>query len=167
MIVRSKGSVVFEDMRMRSNKIMRKEIIKTLEKRDGFFCYICENDFSDENPPTIDHFIPLAKGGTWDLGNLKLAHQLCNSAKGDAMPNPDGTVNFIRRRTKLPKVVRPEKCEHCMSGRLLLIDESCSLCFSVAQPLQFPTAYKKKPKNCSHTGRDHCWMCVVGFVERI
>jgi 5-methylcytosine-specific restriction endonuclease McrA len=33
--------------------------------------------------PTVDHIIPLARGGshTWD--NVQLAHHLCNSLKGD------------------------------------------------------------------------------------
>jgi 5-methylcytosine-specific restriction endonuclease McrA len=35
-----------------------------------------------ENPPTIDHVVPLALGGTNELSNLALAHGPCNSGKG-------------------------------------------------------------------------------------
>ena len=34
---------------------------------------------------TVDHKIPLAKGGTNDLSNLQLAHLTCNRAKQDIM----------------------------------------------------------------------------------
>jgi 5-methylcytosine-specific restriction endonuclease McrA len=33
--------------------------------------------------PTIDHVIPLAKGGTHEPANVQAAHFLCNSIKGD------------------------------------------------------------------------------------
>lgn len=154
-------------MRVKPNRAARTEIINFLAERDGYFCYICGIGFTKDDPETIEHFIPLARGGTWELKNLKLAHQLCNSKKGDTMPNEDGTVNFVKRKIRTPKLPKPEQCEHCMSGRLLLIGEKCNVCNSGPQPMQFPTAYKKKPKNCSHSGRDHCWMCVVGFTERI
>jgi 5-methylcytosine-specific restriction endonuclease McrA len=42
------------------------------------------NGISTLNPlaPTIDHIIPLEKGGSpTDLGNLQLAHWKCNNAK--------------------------------------------------------------------------------------
>lgn len=34
---------------------------------------------------TVDHIIPLAKGGTNDAGNLQLAHWCCNRQKSDKM----------------------------------------------------------------------------------
>ncbi|MEO3856223.1 HNH endonuclease signature motif containing protein [Acrocarpospora sp. B8E8] len=33
--------------------------------------------------PTLDHVIPLAKGGLHEPGNLQLAHFICNSTKRD------------------------------------------------------------------------------------
>ena len=35
-----------------------------------------------EHNLTVDHIIPLAKGGTWDMDNLQLMCQSCNSSKG-------------------------------------------------------------------------------------
>ena len=36
-----------------------------------------------DNYPTIDHVMPLAKGGMHSWDNVRLAHHGCNSAKGD------------------------------------------------------------------------------------
>ncbi|MDD6369161.1 HNH endonuclease signature motif containing protein [Galactobacillus timonensis] len=57
-------------------------------------CAICGRpvDFSlkfpDPMSPTIDHIIPIAKGGhPSDLGNMQLAHLSCNRAKADKVVN--------------------------------------------------------------------------------
>lgn len=65
--------------------------LKTLLKRDGGICRICgepvdPNDFHragkwfvfGRNFPTIDHIIPLSKGGTHTFDNVQLAHMWCN-----------------------------------------------------------------------------------------
>lgn len=67
-----------------------------LIKRDNNICYICnrecnlndyiynENTFIAGNYyPSIDHVIPIAKGGTHEWDNIRLAHRICNSLKGD------------------------------------------------------------------------------------
>ena len=75
-------------------------LMDRLMERDGGICQICgeEVDINDgwfdtnghfhigRFYPTVDHIIPLAKGGmtTWD--NVQLAHMKCNSAKGDKLP---------------------------------------------------------------------------------
>ena len=47
-------------------------------RRFGHKCIECGN----EHNLTVDHKIPLAKGGTWDIDNLQLMCQSCNSSKG-------------------------------------------------------------------------------------
>lgn len=77
-------------IRNHSNKSLKK-----LYERDNGICYICgkecnyndyvykDNTFIAGNYyPSIDHVIPLAKGGTDEWNNLKLAHRICNSIKG-------------------------------------------------------------------------------------
>ena len=66
--------------------------LKSLIKRNGLRCAICgemcnENDHEWTNhfgpmSPTIDHIIPMSKGGghVWD--NVQVAHAICNSMKG-------------------------------------------------------------------------------------
>lgn len=57
--------------------------------RDGFRCHICKGKLDMDavaphpESPTIDHVIPLAKGGTHEPANVAAAHFLCNSKKGD------------------------------------------------------------------------------------
>lgn len=58
-------------------------------ERDQWTCHLCteslERDAKVPHPlaPTIDHVIPLAKGGTHELDNVKAAHFLCNAVKRD------------------------------------------------------------------------------------
>lgn len=65
-------------------KFDRKEIFE----RDNYVCHICDEptDATVRHPsplaPTIDHVIPLAKGGTHTRDNIKTAHSRCNVAKG-------------------------------------------------------------------------------------
>lgn len=66
--------------------------LKRLIERDGLTCYICGVECSRDDKterggvgptyPTLDHVIPLSKGGshTWD--NVKIACHRCNSLKG-------------------------------------------------------------------------------------
>lgn len=60
---------------------------------DGI-CQICKNpvDISDiknghigRNYPTVDHIIPLSKGGTHTWDNVQLAHMACNAGKCDRL----------------------------------------------------------------------------------
>lgn len=65
--------------------------ITKLIKRDGPLCYICgkETDFNDlrwrswgPDYPSIDHVIPLCKGGRHSWGNVRVCCGLCNVKKG-------------------------------------------------------------------------------------
>ncbi|MBO7726942.1 MAG: HNH endonuclease [Oscillospiraceae bacterium] len=68
--------------------------VKALYERDGGICYLCGKpcDFNDidkerhaigSNYPTVDHVIPVTRGGMHSWDNVKLAHLSCNSAKHD------------------------------------------------------------------------------------
>lgn len=50
------------------------------DKVDGPLCIICGNNY-----PSIDHVIPLAKGGKHEWSNVRLAHRRCNSHKSDSI----------------------------------------------------------------------------------
>jgi hypothetical protein len=65
--------------------------------RDNWLCQICrvpvDQSVKPPHPlaPTVDHRIPLARGGPSDPSNLQTAHFICNSAKRDllvAAPQP-------------------------------------------------------------------------------
>lgn len=69
--------------------------LKKLVKRDGLRCRICGGmcDWSDHSwsefcgptYPSIDHIIPIAKGGPHTWENVQVAHLICNSEKGDKL----------------------------------------------------------------------------------
>lgn len=49
----------------------------------GTKCVYCGTMDAD----TIDHVIPLSRGGTNELSNLRPACRQCNMAKGDRLPS--------------------------------------------------------------------------------
>ncbi len=49
-------------------------------------CGICGHQL-DEDDATIDHVIPLSRGGSNTVGNMQLAHEACNKAKGNHLPS--------------------------------------------------------------------------------
>lgn len=67
--------------------------LKKLVKRDGLRCAICGemcdwndhswSEYAGPKYPSIDHIIPMSKGGghTWD--NVQVVHIICNSHKSD------------------------------------------------------------------------------------
>ena len=75
--------------------------LSALFKRDGGVCYLCGGRCSYEDYttiqgqkisgdwyPSIDHVVPLAKGGEHSWQNVKLAHRRCNYIKKDMLPIP-------------------------------------------------------------------------------
>lgn len=50
--------------------------------RDGPRCYLCGEE-ADPADLTLDHRVPLVRGGTNHLANLALAHGACNHEKDD------------------------------------------------------------------------------------
>ena len=70
--------------------------VRGLYLRDGGRCYLCGGlcdwtDFTEidgtiicgNRYPSIDHVMPLSKGGLHSWDNVKLAHRICNSLKKD------------------------------------------------------------------------------------
>jgi hypothetical protein len=153
--------------------ISREEVIALLEARDGPDCFLCKKPFLPGQDVTIDHWYPqsvaYAQGWTYDqvndIVNLRKAHRTCNSAKGDLIPNDDGTLPQRPIKERSIKVPRPISCDTCMNGRILLIGEICPDCHSGPQPAAFPKVLQKQPKECDHA-RFHCWMCVIGHLPR-
>lgn len=81
----------------RNGEIHNDITLKKLYKKHNGLCSICGEkcDYEDysiskegyfianSNYPSIDHIIPIAKGGTHTWNNVQLAHRICNSIKND------------------------------------------------------------------------------------
>lgn len=68
----------------------RLDLVAFLMERDKGICQLCHEPIEDRlfgkrdpGMPSIDHVIPLARGGSHALDNLQLAHLQCNLSKGD------------------------------------------------------------------------------------
>lgn len=66
------------------HKHEKRQIKSDLWDRDGQTCYLC-NQFMSYREATIDHVIPLSKGGADNMSNYKLTHPKCNLEKGNMM----------------------------------------------------------------------------------
>ena len=46
-------------------------------------CALCEQPMNGMNDGTIDHIIPLSKGGSKSYSNKQIVHRVCNEKKGN------------------------------------------------------------------------------------
>lgn len=92
-----------KELRRRNNKMANGEIddisLDRLIERDKNTCHICKTScnkddhiitdegyfITGESYPSIDHVIPISKGGTHTWNNVKLAHFYCNTIKSDTL----------------------------------------------------------------------------------
>ena len=67
--------------------------------RDGYICQLCKQEVDrslhNQHPMalSIDHIVPLSKGGLHSMGNVQTAHHLCNAIKSDRL---DFDLRLIR-----------------------------------------------------------------------
>jgi len=69
--------------------------------RDGYSCQVCG---ADQNL-TVDHLIPISKGGTDDLDNLLTMCGRCNFSKGAKI---SGFFDTHRKPLTLPFLFSPQ-----------------------------------------------------------
>lgn len=158
-------------------KVPRSELVRQLVERDGTMCqhpdHNHELDFeaTDSREVTIDHWHSQSYGKQngwtyeqiWDISNLKLMCKKGNAAKGDLIPNDDGTLpekpqsRFRFRRQK--RANRPDgPCTTCNNGHNLFVGEVCAQCGCNAQ--RFPISAKVKFNECDHQIL-WCWYCSI------
>ena len=63
----------------RTKQFIRKQLIN----KNGAICSLCGNPIEKMKDCTIDHIIPISKGGLTTIENCQLAHKSCNVKKGD------------------------------------------------------------------------------------
>lgn len=97
--VRNKHGEVSRRLKIKTAMVDRDISLEGLYKRDQGICHICgmQTRFDDyvvrdgayicgDWYPSIDHVIPISKGGTHSWTNVKLAHRRCNYMKADRYP---------------------------------------------------------------------------------
>ncbi len=67
--------------RRRNAPIIEKIDRKAVIERDNWTCYLCLQICTSQNV-TLDHVVPLLRGGTHTVDNLRVACRSCNSSKG-------------------------------------------------------------------------------------
>lgn len=62
--------------------------------RDDWVCHLCGETTEPDGPrarrPSMDHVVPLARGGEHTYDNVRCAHQVCNIRKGARLLTPVG-----------------------------------------------------------------------------
>ncbi len=84
-----------KDSRWLSGKTnAKRRIASSLRDRYGDNCHWCKEPmvFSGDGPlrATIEHVIPLDRGGLDNENNMRLAHKKCNNQRGNNMPELEG-----------------------------------------------------------------------------
>ncbi|MFN6474352.1 MAG: HNH endonuclease [Nostoc sp. SerVER01] len=74
----------------------RREKLPHLIAKYGCQCFWCGHELTPE-AITVDHYIPLSKGGSNKIKNLRLACNGCNNKRGDAMP--EDTPEIITQKS--------------------------------------------------------------------
>lgn len=77
---------VIEWVHVRRARIANAPEIRTVKRleiaeRDGWKCHICGKRVTKKNW-SLDHLVPLSKGGSHTPENVALAHRICNSRRG-------------------------------------------------------------------------------------
>lgn len=73
---------------------------KYIFERDNYKCYLCGIDvvlskIYREDQATIDHVIPMSKGGSHTYDNVKACCNKCNSKKGNSLQVSEGLAPFL------------------------------------------------------------------------
>lgn len=70
-----------KDRGKRKNTKMLRTLRMNLFAKNNI-CSLCKKEIIDLEESSIDHIIPLSKGGSNEHSNLALAHVKCNNLKG-------------------------------------------------------------------------------------
>jgi hypothetical protein len=69
--------------------------LAVVAQRDGWVCGICRqavprttSKLSRELMASLDHIVPIARGGSHTYDNVQLSHYRCNLSKGSRLPPP-------------------------------------------------------------------------------
>lgn len=84
------GQELFLRIVMNDSYSENREILK---KTSFKICGLCGHRIKDRDL-TVDHIVPLSRGGTNELNNLRLVHSSCNQIKGNLL---DEELSWLAR----------------------------------------------------------------------
>jgi 5-methylcytosine-specific restriction endonuclease McrA len=90
---------------------------KNVMTRDNFICQYC----GSAEELTVDHVVPLAKGGKTEFENCVTACKICNSKKGHKLPSEAGV--YPKRRPTAPTISEFVRIRAQKAGVLDLLRE--------------------------------------------
>lgn len=73
----------------------RRKKLKRVLERDGRVCWLCGNRIDKKAPAgspgalSVDHVVPLNRGGSNAVENLRVAHRSCNTRRGCPVPEAE------------------------------------------------------------------------------
>ena len=70
---------------------------RELHRRHDGICGICRTPVALEHT-TIDHVVPLSRGGLHSYANCVPSHEECNVAKGNRLPSEHGVISAPKRK---------------------------------------------------------------------
>lgn len=70
---------VYSIKETRSKQFIRKQLIN----KNGAICSLCDKPIETMKDCTIDHIVPISKGGLTTIENCQLAHRDCNLNRGN------------------------------------------------------------------------------------
>lgn len=90
-------------------------------ERDDYMCKLCNQPLNMQVPaphplsPSIDHIIPISKGGTHEPNNVQAAHFICNSHKGHRAFNVMKVAKYVWN-PELCKIVKVKPFDYEYNG---------------------------------------------------
>lgn len=60
-------------------------------------CALCDEPIEIYQDSSVDHIIPLSRGGKDVSSNVQITHTWCNNQKGDLLPWQDKLFRFLRK----------------------------------------------------------------------
>lgn len=111
--------------------------LQKLFKRDGGVCYLCggmcewdDKEIRDghtvhlNNYPSIEHVIPLSRGGEHSWNNVRLSHRYCNAIKSDDLPVNVKPIKNAYILAKKPSPRRKTVIQCSLDGQTVATYES-------------------------------------------
>jgi 5-methylcytosine-specific restriction endonuclease McrA len=126
------------DKRIPKEQQVDRITLKKLYKRDEGICYLCGekcdwndwmvspkgNSYPGDKYPTIEHVVPISKGGLDAWNNVRLAHWKCNLEKADGIIKMQPMTHQFAYSQKFSATQAKKTAQYSLDGELIKIWDS-------------------------------------------